>query len=173
MRIVSRVVLTVAGLSVLAAGWRAGEAPFAAADLQAVASTSTTASSPVTGSGSGATTQSSPTQSIPTPSTTPTPAAEASAAVSGTYAGPAIDTRYGTMRVQVIVEAGVVTDVQTLQSGLTDSKSQRINASAIPALVGEVVDAQTWDVSYVSGASYTSEGILGSVEGALADAGLA
>lgn len=168
MRIVSRVVLTVAGLSVLAAGWRAGEAPFAAADVQAVASTSTTASSPVTGSGSGATTPSNP-----TPSATPTEAAQASAAASGTYAGPAISTRYGTMQVQLVVETGVVTDVQTLQDGLTDSKSQRINARAIPALVGEVVDAQTWDVSYVSGASYTSEGILGSVEGALADAGLA
>ncbi|WP_430867121.1 FMN-binding protein [Demequina aurantiaca] len=170
MKTISRVVLTVAGLSVLATGWRAGEEPFAAAQVQAVAAPAAESSAVGAGASSAAT---GATDSSQTASAAPTEAAQPSAATAVTYVGPAMVTRYGTMQVQLVVEAGVVTDIQTLQEGLTDSKSQRINANAIPTLISEVLDAQTSNVSYVSGASYTSQGILGSIEAALADAGLA
>jgi uncharacterized protein with FMN-binding domain len=165
MKKISRVVLTVTGLSVLAVGWRAGEAPLVAA--QSIVSASSTQTST-----DSSTTDASAADSSAAPSATATQAPEASAAAAATYVGPAVDTRYGTFQVQLVVEGGVVTAVDAVQSGQSENHSARINASAIPTLMSEVLDAQTFNVSYVSGASYTSEGILSSVEGALADAGM-
>lgn len=73
---------------------------------------------------------------------------------------------------QLVVKNGKITGINTLQNGRSDSETQSINARAIPKLVSEVLSAQTYKVSYVSGASYTSPGVLGSIKGAMGDAGL-
>jgi uncharacterized protein with FMN-binding domain len=76
------------------------------------------------------------------------------------------------MQVQLAINDGVITQVQPLVVGLGDGTSRRINAGAVPQLQARVLESQTWNVAYVSGASYTSQGILASVQGAMAQAGL-
>ena len=76
------------------------------------------------------------------------------------------------MQVQIAVNNGKVTQIQPLVVGLGDGTSRRINASAVPQLIQRVLAAQTAHVNYVSGASYTSQGILASIAGAMAKAGI-
>ncbi len=76
------------------------------------------------------------------------------------------------MQVQLVITNGKITRVQPLTIGYGDRTSQRINASAVPTLQQRVLKAQSYNVSYVSGASYTSQGFLASVQGAMAKAGI-
>ena len=190
MRIVGRIAIAAAGASMLAAGWRAGEhvqVPQPSAAAQGVVSTTTpmgaVAAGPASaagasdGAGEGRPGRSAPAPSAAAPST---PAASPAApspppapSKDGTYVGPAVATRYGTVQVELTVAGEQVTDVQALALGGADPTSRRISSQAFPMLVERVVQAQSANVSYVSGASYTSDGVLTSVEGALADAGLA
>ena len=186
MKIISKAILTVTGLSVLAVGWRAGEAPLALIDVQAIAapnsttsptpsatqspSASASASPSATPKSSSSGSSASTTKAAPKP--TKTAAAPAPAKPSGTFTGPTINSQYGAIQMQLVVKNGKITGINTLQNGRSDSETQSINARAIPKLVSEVLSAQTYKVSYVSGASYTSPGVLGSIKGAMGDAGL-
>jgi uncharacterized protein with FMN-binding domain len=76
------------------------------------------------------------------------------------------------MQVQIVVSDGIVTAVEPLAVGYSDRQSTQINAQAVPVLEQRVLEAQSASVSYVSGASYTSEGYLESVAGAMASAGI-
>jgi uncharacterized protein with FMN-binding domain len=76
------------------------------------------------------------------------------------------------MQVQLEITNGTITRVQPLVIGYGDGTSRRINASAVPTLQQRVLSAQSYKVSYVSGASYTSQGFLASVQGAMSKAGL-
>ncbi len=86
--------------------------------------------------------------------------------------GPVVTNLRGDFQARITVEDGVVTSVEALAAGTQDAQSVQINARAIPELTTRVLEAQTWDVDHVSGASYTSPGFLESVQGAFADAGL-
>jgi uncharacterized protein with FMN-binding domain len=104
---------------------------------------------------------------------TPPSSAQTDTAATVTYDGSSVDTRYGAFQAQITVEDGQVTDVVMLQDGETDRKSEQINARAFPQLIERVLEAQSADVQAVSGASYTSYGVLTSIESALQEAGLA
>jgi uncharacterized protein with FMN-binding domain len=95
---------------------------------------------------------------------------DASGAV--TVTGPAVDTRYGPVTVQVTVEAGQITDVEVVEYPTGNGRDRQINARAVPTLVQETLDAQSADVDVVSGATYTSEGYAESLQAALDEAGL-
>jgi uncharacterized protein with FMN-binding domain len=174
----------------LAAGWRVGNLPVASFALASPAGGTVSAgpapspSAGATTAASGATTTTTSTTSTTTttaaaakPATTtaakPAPApAPKPAGPTGTYVGPSVSTQYGNMQVQLVIKAGKITQVQPLVIGYGDSTSQRINASAVPTLEQRVLSAQTYKVQYVSGASYTSQGFLASVQGAMAKAGI-
>ena len=94
-------------------------------------------------------------------------------AVSGVFDGAAVDTRYGPYQAEIVVEAGIITDVTILQQGDSDHETKRINERAIPTLVERVLSAQSWNVDGVSGASYTSPALLTSIKDAMSQAGLA
>jgi uncharacterized protein with FMN-binding domain len=49
----------------------------------------------------------------------------------------------------------------------TDNKSVRINSRALPTLRTEVLTAQTANVDSVSGATYTSDGYVSSLQSAI------
>jgi uncharacterized protein with FMN-binding domain len=100
--------------------------------------------------------------------------AEPSATASGaeTLAGPAVSTARGRYQAQITVVDGKVTDVIALQAGTQDPNSIAVNSMAIPAFRAEVLEAQTWDVAAVSGASFTSPAFIESLEGAFEAAGL-
>ncbi|QNS02301.1 FMN-binding protein [Streptomyces xanthii] len=84
-----------------------------------------------------------------------------------TVTGSTVQTRYGPVQVQVTLDGSKITSARALQQPDGDSRSREINASAIPVLVQETVKAQSAQVDAVSGATYTSEGYMTSLQSAL------
>ncbi len=76
------------------------------------------------------------------------------------------------MQVEIVVSAGKITDVRTLQETNEGGRSQQISNYAVPILRKEVLAAQSAKVNSVSGATYTSQGYLESLQSALDKAGL-
>ncbi|WP_022878332.1 FMN-binding protein [Microbacterium sp. B19] len=101
----------------------------------------------------------------------PTQAAPASSGLAdGTYTGSAANTRFGPVQVQITVSGGVVTDVQVPVYPDENGRDQQINSRALPVLVKETLAAQSADIDMVSGATYTSDGYLSSLQSALNEA---
>lgn len=98
-------------------------------------------------------------------------AGQASTAASQ-VAGDTVQTRYGPVQVQVAVSGSTITDVAVLQYPDRDGRSVQINQYALPQLINETLDAQGSGISMVSGATYTSQGYLQSLQSALDQAGL-
>ena len=69
----------------------------------------------------------------------------------------------GTVRVQVTMENGSITEVEIL--GASHETKQFLRRAK--RLLTTVVDAQSWEVDAISEATYTSRGILGAVQNAL------
>ncbi|WP_341927145.1 FMN-binding protein [Nocardioides psychrotolerans] len=86
---------------------------------------------------------------------------------SRTVTGDAVDTRYGPVQVQVTVDAGALTEVSVLQYPSGNHEDEQINGYALPILVDETISAQSAQIDMVSGATYTSEGYLQSLQSAL------
>ena len=119
--------------------------------------------------------------SAATPSAATTPNASASAPASpsaaapaatsgltdGTFTGSATNTRYGPVQVQITVTGGKIVDVQAVEYPTDNSRDRQINERAIPQLVSETLDAQSADIHFVSGATYTSQGYLDSLQSAI------
>lgn len=89
------------------------------------------------------------------------------ALVDGVYTGAATPTRYGTVQVQVTVQGGRISDVSVPQYPQGGGRTQAINSRAIPQLVAETTSAQSATIDMVSGATYTSDGYLASLQSAL------
>jgi uncharacterized protein with FMN-binding domain len=87
-------------------------------------------------------------------------------------AGDSVATPYGPVQVEVDVAGTTITDVTVLQYPDRDGHSVQINQYALPQLISQTLDAQGSDVSMVSGATYTSQGYLQSLQSALDQAGL-
>lgn len=90
---------------------------------------------------------------------------------SGTVTGPAVDTRWGPVQVEVTLAGGKITAVTVPRYPDGNRKDEQINARALPILVQETLDAQSADIDTVSGATVTSEGYLQSLQAALDQAG--
>lgn len=87
------------------------------------------------------------------------------------FIGPEVRNLKGAYQVAIVFD-GVVTDIRPLQAGTTASDSVFVNTTALPELERRMLDAQNWDVEYVSGASFTSPAIVESAKGAFQQAGL-
>ncbi|WP_296666032.1 FMN-binding protein [Demequina sp.] len=103
------------------------------------------------------------------PPAQPTPVATGTAA---TFDGPVVTNLRGGYQARITVADGAVTDVQAVVAGTQDPQSITVNAFAIPELRARVLDAQSWDVDAVSGASFTSPAFIESLRGAFDAAGL-
>jgi uncharacterized protein with FMN-binding domain len=103
---------------------------------------------------------------IGTESTTPaaTPVLNLS---DGTYTGNTVTTEFGPVQVQVVVAGGKLTDVKALQLTNAEQRSVDISNQAAPILRSEVLKAQSASVATVSGATYTTDGYLSSLQSAL------
>jgi uncharacterized protein with FMN-binding domain len=115
----------------------------------------------------------------PTPDTTggasTTPSSTAGSAASGgsrTVTGEAAQTRYGPVQVQITVSGGTVTSVTAVDYPQNDPRDQQINSFAIPQLNQEATAAKSTNIDIVSGATYTSQGYIQSLQSALDQAGL-
>jgi len=85
---------------------------------------------------------------------------------SGQVTGNAVDIGYGVVQVQVSIQNGVITDVQTLQLP-GGGHSGQVSSYAAPQLRSEALQAQSAQINTISGATYTSEGYMQSLQSAL------
>lgn len=133
--------------------------------------TAAPAASTSTGStGTGAATGSGSSVSSTTATPTPTPSASSSAnsaATTKTVLGSAVDTRYGTVQVKVTFSGNSITAVDTVQAPSGNGRDIEINQQALPMLEQEVLASQSANIDTVSGATYTSEGYIQSVQSAI------
>ncbi|ROR83330.1 Uncharacterized protein, contains FMN-binding domain [Plantibacter flavus] len=170
MRTRATIASILASGAVLLGGWQLGSAGLTTAPTTTTgASGTTTGSGTSAGSGTGTT-------SGTAPAAAPSAAAPASAApagaADGTYTGTSERTRYGDVQVQITVSGGAITDVTALHLTDQDGRSVSISNRAAPILRQEVLAAQSSQVQTVSGATYTTDGYLSSVQSAIDQAGL-
>ena len=113
-----------------------------------------------------------PSVTAPTqPSTSPSPGTSATPKSSQTgvrtVTGGTVDTRWGPVQVKVTFNGSKMTAVDVVQQPDGNPRDQQINSQAIPILTQEALAAQSAKIDAVSGASYTSEGYIGSLQSAL------
>ena len=89
-----------------------------------------------------------------------------------TVTGAAADTIYGPVQVQITVKNGKLTAAATTVYPTETSRDAQINAYAIPRLEQETVAAGNAKIDAVSGATYTSNGYIASLQSALDKAGI-
>jgi uncharacterized protein with FMN-binding domain len=106
------------------------------------------------------------TTTAPSPTPTASPSASASAK-STTVNGAAGNTRYGPVQVQINVTSGKIVKADAIVYPTQDPRDQEINSFAIPQLDDEVLQAQSASIDSVSGATFTSDGYLTSLQSAI------
>jgi uncharacterized protein with FMN-binding domain len=116
-------------------------------------------------------------RSVPSTSTVPftvprtSPSASTTAPASlwkdGSYSGALVATRYGPVQVEVTVRAGRLSTVTPVTLPNERRRSAEISDRAAPILQAEAVQAQGVQIDTVSGATFTSEGFVQSLQAAL------
>jgi uncharacterized protein with FMN-binding domain len=121
--------------------------------------------------------------SPPAASASPTPGAAATSPAAGsassgaaataakTVTGDVAQTIYGPIQVKVTVRNGKVTAVAAIEYPNNDPRDAQINSYAIPTLNQEAISAGSAQIDSVSGATYTSQGYISSLQSALDRAG--
>ncbi|MGO4191495.1 FMN-binding protein [Arthrobacter sp. YAF17] len=174
MRIRAAASAALASAGILLAGWQSG-AHVAETGSTAAATSAATSSGAASGTSSGpggSSTSGSSGSSGSSSSSGTAGSAGAAAQAAGTFAGSAVQTRFGTVQVQITVKAGAITDVTALQLTDNDRKSVQISNRAAPLLRAAVIKAQSAQVQTISGATVTSAAYLTSLQGALDAANL-
>ena len=95
-----------------------------------------------------------------------------SSSASKTYAGDAVQTQFGPVQVQITVSDGTITKSEVLQVPWNNGRDQEINSQAVPILNSEAVQSQSAQIDMVSGASFTSNGYISSLQSAIDQANL-
>jgi uncharacterized protein with FMN-binding domain len=90
---------------------------------------------------------------------------------SRTITGDTIDTQYGPVQVSVSLTGSHLNDVNALQLPQATSRDVEIDNFAVPRLRQEALDAQSAQIDSVSGATFTSDGYIRSLQSALDKAG--
>ena len=167
-RVVTALVLTIAGLAAVL-GFRTRDLA-AAPSATTQAPGSTTASvTPTTAAAGTTTTADRTTTTGASAAVTTTTAAVASGTVEAD--GPAVNTPYGPVQVSVMITDGVLVDVLALQLPGGDRHNDQINSYAEPRLREMALQAQSADIDVVSGATFSSLAYAESLQGALDAAG--
>ena len=90
---------------------------------------------------------------------------------NGTFTGKREYAYYGYIKLQAIVKNGQLSDVKILEYPSDNGRSRYINSIAIPYLIQEATDSQTYKVDLISGATFTSVAFVNSLKEALKQAG--
>jgi uncharacterized protein with FMN-binding domain len=93
-------------------------------------------------------------------------------ATGNTVTGDAVDTRWGPVQVGIKVANGKITNVEIVQAPNENRRDVEINDQALPILTQETLSAQSAQIDMVSGATYTSDGYIRSLQSAIDRAGL-
>jgi uncharacterized protein with FMN-binding domain len=88
----------------------------------------------------------------------------------GNYTGSVADAYYGSVQVEVTISGGKITAVKFLQYPDTHATSVAINQQAMPYLQQEAIQAQSGNVQLISGATFTSQAFIQSMNSALSQA---
>ncbi|HYN29925.1 MAG TPA: FMN-binding protein [Dermatophilaceae bacterium] len=80
--------------------------------------------------------------------------------------------RYGDVQVRITVQNGAITAADVTQVPWSNEEDQAINSQAVPVLNSEVVQAQSASIDMVSGATFTSQAYLQSLQSAIDKANL-
>lgn len=121
-----------------------------------------------TGSTFSGSEQGQPTSGSTSGSTSPSTSGSSNTSVTGQVA----HTQWGPVQVQLDVSGSTITHVSILQYPNGNGRDVEIANYALPQLIQDTLDSQGHDVSMVSGATYTSQGYLQSLQSALDQAGL-
>ena len=89
-----------------------------------------------------------------------------------TVTGAAWPTIYGPVQVRITVTDGKLTAVTATEYPQETPRDYQINSFAIPALNSEALAAGSAKIDTVSGATYTSQGYIASLQSALDKAGI-
>lgn len=81
--------------------------------------------------------------------------------------GNVANTIYGPVQIQAAVRTGKIIKVTILQQPSTTAHDLQIGAFAFPQLEAETLSAQSDKIDMVSGATYTSEGYIQSLQSAI------
>ena len=161
-RVIASLFGTIAGL-VLLLSFKTHPASVASAPAPTTTDTGTSGAGSSGGGDAGGTPTRTPSSTTPTPKSTSS---------TKTYTGDSIDTQWGPVQVQITVSNGTVTAANAVVYPTNNPRDVEINNYAIPALNQEAVTAGSAQIDMISGATYTSEGYLGSLQSALDKAGL-
>jgi uncharacterized protein with FMN-binding domain len=137
----------------------AGPAPVISSGAGSSGSDSGSASTSGSASASGSTGASS------APSAAPAPAS--SGGTTRKISGDTVNTRYGPVQVQVTLAGSRITTVDVVKYPNEERRDREINSSALPLLNQEAISAQSAQIDVVSGATYTSDGYVRSLQSAL------
>lgn len=163
MRARAAVSAALASAGILLAGWQSGVH---------VADTRSVVAAASTGNAAGSSSELDTSDSSGTGTSGTTGSAGAAAKAGGTYDGDVVQTRFGSVQVQITVKAGTITDVTALKLTDHEGRSVQISNYAAPILRSEVLQAQSADVQTVGGATVTSDAYLTSLQAALDAANL-
>ncbi|MBN9621064.1 MAG: FMN-binding protein [Actinobacteria bacterium] len=155
---------TVAGLVALL-DFKSHGHPLAAVGALPSASASTPSSS-------AASSPSASSSSSPRPASSGSSSRSTAGTASKQYTGAAVETRYGVVQVAVTVTGTHIDSVDFVRLDAFDGHSQQINSQAGPILLQETLSAQSANIDAVSGATYTSDGYVQSLQSALDAAGI-
>lgn len=159
-RVALAVFSTIAGL-VMLLGFKTHPAPSQAAIATGTGDGSPTAPDSSAGAASAGAASSGPSSSGP------------SSSASRTVTGQAIDTQYGPVQVRVSLKGSTIAAIDVLQYPSGHHEDAQINGYALPILNQEAMAAQSARIDAVSGATYTSDGYVRSLQSALDQAGIA
>jgi hypothetical protein len=117
------------------------------------------------GGGGGGTTP------TPTPTKKPKPSTAPSGTLKdGTYDGDAVQFRFGTAQVEIVVSGGLITEVKALQLPTGGGYTARVTNFFKTQVPSRVVADQGWKISSVGGATYTSQAYAQSLQSAISKA---
>lgn len=86
---------------------------------------------------------------------------------NGQFSGSVDSAYYGNVQVQVDIQNNKITDVSYLQYPNADYTSIYIAKGVLPLLKKELIKAQSANINAITGATYTSEAFIKSLQAAL------
>jgi uncharacterized protein with FMN-binding domain len=107
----------------------------------------------------------------PRPGTASTGAPANRGTTTATVAGDVTQTIYGPIQVTITVKNGKITAASVPVYPDGSSHDQQLNSYALPQLVQETIAADSASINAVSGATYTSQGYISSLQSAIDKAG--
>mgnify|MGYP000025183431 FL=1 len=175
MRTVTKSIVGVVSLGVLATSWALGEASatntfssnYAGVGAGTAAPTNSASPTPTPAATTPAPTPTGPTAAPttkPTASATPTPTqTKTPSASTVTKTGAAESYRYGVIQVSVTKSGGAITSINLVQAGATGGRQ-----AAFDPLVNAALQAQGTNFGNLGGATFTTETFKTALESALA-----